>query len=338
MAFGFAIVSAACGSSEAEPAETFVEPTELLATELTTDLVYHPTEEPFSKDSGLVDVVAPTEGGPWPTVVVFHGDPRMAGKRWHRSDATLIAEQGRVVFLPAWGDTPTPDDAGEYAEFAGLAVREAQCALVFAASNTAGFGGDPEQIAVYGLSAGASILMMAGLAEPDPLDNCLADGPVPEVQALVAIDADWLIGGRGDQHFMEDPDVFYAVTPWRLLDGSPHVAIVVMVAEIGGPSYERPVGPKPDQGWLSYRHPDIDLLAVLDEGGYVDDDSLSLRESGEYAHQVFVDAGYDATLVVIPEASHESWGEAGTAVIVDTVLDASRPCGCVTEDSTLRTR
>lgn len=324
MAFGFAIVSAACGSDDAEPPETFMEPTELLTTELTTDLAYHPTEEPFSKDSGLVDVIAPTEGGPWPTVVVFHGNPRMAGKDWHRSDATMMAERGRVVFVPAWGDTPSPQDANEYAELSRIAAREAQCALAFAASNTAEFGGDPEHIAVYAYSAGANPSMMAALAESDPLDTCLADGPVPEVQAIVAVDADWMIGGHGDQHFMEDRDAFYAKSPWRLLDGSQDIPIVIMVAEIGGPPYDRPIGAEPEQGWLSYRHADIDLLAALEEGGYLDDGAFSLRESGEYAHQVLVDAGYDATLVVIPGASHESWGEPGTAVVVDNVLEASR--------------
>lgn len=324
VAFGFAIVSAACGSDDAEPAETFVEPTELLITELTTDLAYHPTEEPFSKDSGLVDVIAPTDGGPWPTVVVFHGNPRMASKGWHRSDATMIAERGRVVFVPAWGDTPSPQDSNEYTEFAGLAASEAQCALAFAASNTAEFGGDPERIAVYAYSAGANPSMVAALAEADPLDTCLADGPVPEVQAIVVVDADWMIGGHGDQHFLEDPDAFYAKSPWRLLDGSQDIPIVIMVSEIVG-AYDRPIGAEPEQGWLSYRHADIDLLATLAEGGYLDDGAFSLRESGEYAHEVLVDAGYDATLVVILGAEHESWGESGTAVVVDTVLEASRP-------------
>lgn len=324
VAFGFAIVPVACGSDDAEPPETFVEPTELLATELTTDLVYHPTEEPFSKDSGLIDVIAPTGDGPWPTVVVFHGNPRMTSKEWHRRDATMIAERGRVVFMPAWGDTPSPQDANEYAELSGLAAREAQCALAFAASTTAEFGGDPEHITLYAYSAGANPSMMAALAEPDPLDNCLTDDPLPELQAIVALDADWTIGGHGDQHFIEDPDVFYAKSPWRLLDGSHDIPIVVMVTEIEEP-YKRPIGAEPEQGWLAYRHTDIDLLAALDEGGYLNDGAYSLRESGEYAHQALLDTGYDATLVVIAEASHERWGESGTAVIVDTVLEASRP-------------
>lgn len=323
VAFGFAVVPAACGSDDAEPPEASVEPAELLATELTADLAYHPTEEPFSKDSGLVDVIAPTEDGPWPIVVVFHGNPRTASKGWHRADATMIAEQGRVVLLPAWGDTPSPQNANEYAEFAGLAVSEAQCALAFAASNTAEFGGDPEHIVVYAFSAGANPSVTAVVAEPDPLDNCLADGPVPEVQAIVAVDADWVIGGHGDRHFEEDPEVFYAKSPWRLLDGSQDVAIDVMVSEIVG-RYDRPIGTEPEQDWLAYRHHDIDLLAALEEGGYLDDNAFSLRESGEYAFQALVDAGYEATLVIVPGAEHESWGEAGTAVIVDTVLEASR--------------
>ncbi len=298
---------------EVSSADVVGEPALPLETELLADLVYHPTEEPFTKDSGRVDVIAPTEGGPYPTVVAFHGDPLAASKGWHRSDAAMIAEQGRVVFLPAWGD-----HAGATRDLVG---RELACAVSFAHQHTEEYGGDPDDITLYGLSAGGNAVLIAGFGGVEPLDTCTASGPAVQPQALVPIDADWLMGGSGDAEFSEDPEAFYSITPYRHLDGSQDVSIHVMITN--DPAYERAVGPDPTTSWLSYRHPDIDLVAELDAMGYLDDGVLSLGESGEWAHQVLLDAGYDATLTVIPNATHTSWGTEGTQLVVDTVLSAA---------------
>ncbi len=293
-------------------------------TTMTENLVYHPGGEPFATKSGKVDVIAPTQEGSWPTVVVFHGDPRAASKTWHRSDARQVAEQGRVVFLPAWGHFDRGSSTDMDARGAwDLNAREVKCAVAFAKEHTAAFGGDPDHITVYGLSAGGNAVLMAGLSDAEPLESCAAEGPSVDVQALVPIDADWTMGGGWDFDLSEDPEAFYSVTPWRWLDGSHDIPIHVMVTEIVGP-YTRTVGPEPAQSWLSYRHPDIDLVADLTERGFLNDGEFSLRESGEYAHQVLTEAGYDSSLTVMPGAKHESWGEEGTAVVVETVLNAAR--------------
>lgn len=285
-------------------------------------LFYHPGGELFASKAGAIDVIAPTDGGPWPTVVVFHGDPRNAGKGWHRSDARAIAEQGRVVFLPAWGhlNPVAVDDMGTQAAW-DLNVRELKCAVAYAQARTADYGGDPEHITLYGLSAGGNAVLMASLANAEPLETCAVPGPAVSVQALVPIDADWLLGGSWDLELGENPEAFYSMTPWRMLDGSQDIPIHVMVTEIVGP-YSRSVEPDAAASWLSYRHPDIDLVVDLTERGFLDDGELSLRESGAYATQVLTEAGYDVSLVVMPGAAHASWGEEGTAAVVETVLNA----------------
>ena len=314
----------------AEPVETTAPESEVVettapntpATMMTEDLVYHSGGEPMTSTSGLVDVIAPSEEGPFPTVVVFHGDPRNAGKSWHRSDARQIAEQGRVVFLPTWGkvETSAYQDLGTQAVW-DLSVRELKCAVAFARAHTEDFGGDPDHITLYGLSAGGNAVLMAGLADAEPLDTCAVDGPSVSVQALVPIDADWTMGGSWDTDLEENPEAFYSITPFRFLDGSQDIPIHVMVTEIVG-SYTRSVEPDPAESWLSYRHPDIDLVADLAERGFLDDGKFGLRESGEYAHQILTEAGYDASLILMPGADHVVWGEEGTALVVETVLNA----------------
>lgn len=293
-------------------------------TRLTEDLVYHPGGHPFSTESGAVDVIAPTTGGSWPTVVAFHGDPRTAGKGWHRPDAKLIAEQGRVVFLPAWGhtDSAAVRDMDLEASW-DLMVRELKCAVAFAHTRTAEFGGDPDHITVYGLSAGGNAVLMAGLADAEPLDTCTTPGPAIAVQALVPIDADWVLGGDWDSELNANPEAFYSITPWRFLDGSLDIPISVMVTEITGP-YTRSVGPNPATSWLSYRHSDISLVADLDERGFLADGYFSLRESGEYAFEILEEAGHEASLIVMPGAHHANWGEEGMAIVIETVLNAER--------------
>ncbi len=296
-----------------------------LDVELITDLAYHQGDERFRASSGLIDVVAPTTGGPWPVVVVFHGNPSAVSKEYHRGQAHLLAKRGRVVFLPAWGHTDSvwESEAGLRAML-DLHVREVTCAVVFTRARAAEFGGDPDHIILHGLSAGGNAVLTAGLARAEPLDACVEAGPAVVPQALVPVDADVMLGGGFDQQLSEDPEAFYSATPWRYLDGSHDFPIHVTVTAEPGAPYVRSVGSDPATSWLSYRHVDIDLVAELTELGFLDDGGFGLRESDEYLHQVLLDAGYDARLVILPGASHERYGDEGWAVLLDTILEAEQ--------------
>ncbi len=320
------------GSIGSAPATTDAQLVELgpstpraVPTAMTRDLRYHDTGEPFEDRAGVVDVIAPTEGdGPWPTVVVFHGDPFAVGKGWHRKDAQLIAEHGRVVFLPAWGhvNRSTLPDLGAHSLLEVFA-EEAVCAVLFAKTHTEDYGGDPENITLYGVSAGGNALLVASFSDTDPIETCAVSGERVQPQALVPIEADWLVGGSLDAEIREQPELFYAWSPWRQLDGSQQTTIDVMVAERVIDYYRRSVGPDPATSWLSYRHSDIDLVADLDARGFLADGTIDPKDLGEYAVEILLEAGYDATLTVMPGATHDTWGEEGIAVVVDTVVKAS---------------
>jgi hypothetical protein len=255
---------------------------------------------------------------------VFHGNPKLASKTWHRYDAQLLAEQGRVVFVANWGhrDTSASNALSEQDRWK-LGNQQVACAVAYAHAHTAEFGGDPDHITLYGYSAGANQILMAGLGDDEPLDACLAPGPAVAVQALVPVDADWVLGGGWGGPEAADPESFYIKTPWRYLDGSQDIPIHITVVE-DPTGYFLSVEPDPATSWLSQRHTDIDLAADLDERGFLADGKLYLRESSEYAYEILTELGYDTAYVVMTGSHHDSWSDEGRAIVIETVLNAEQ--------------
>ena len=110
-----ALVLGSCGGGgdQVEAAETTItaaEPTTSITAEmptrtsspetrLVTDLVYHASDDRFSTRSGLTDVIAPTEGGPWPTVVATTPSARPG---WTRTGSRCF-EITAMKFSPSNG-------------------------------------------------------------------------------------------------------------------------------------------------------------------------------------------------------------------------------------------
>jgi predicted esterase len=293
--------------------------------EVTSDLVYHQGDDRFNNAEGLVDVVAPTTRGPWPVVVAVH--IHNMGRLSMLPMARDIADRGRVVFVPGWG-LPDPrwlEENSLEAEF-DLWVREVGCAVVFAKSHAAEYGGDPDHITLFGHFAGANAALMAGLAEPEPLEACVETGPSVVPQAVVSWDGPLLAMPPGDDgQLAEEPEAFYAITPWRHLDGSHDFPVYIATAENSERQYERrSFGSDPAASFIADRHTDIDLVAELDEMGLLDDGRLSLRDSNEWAYQTFLDAGYDTELVLLPDSTPGSVSAEGRGLVIDTVVHAER--------------
>ena len=162
---------------------------------VTRDVAYeldNPTLVP-----GMLDVYAPSEAGPWPVVVMFHGAPSTASERVNLADhARRIADLGFVVFNADWGrayggaaDPPLHD---------GILAGQAQgaCVVEFARAHAAEYGGDPATIILFGHSGGANNAAQVVFARPVPSAGCLADTQLGDIDALVTWEGDWLLGSR----------------------------------------------------------------------------------------------------------------------------------------------
>ncbi len=297
--------------------------------EVTKGLVYHEGDNRFENAEALIDVVAPTTGGLWPVVVAFHGDPRFVGRSWMLPMATDIAGHGRVVFVPDWGHTAAEwrSENSLEADF-DLQVREVRCAVAFARSRADDYGGDPDHITLYGYSAGGNAALMAGLSDAKPLEACAETGPGVVPQAIVSGDGDVLFGGPSwDTGFAEEPETFYAFTPWRHLDAPGAFPIYLASAENSVGPYDRTFGSDPYASFLADRHIDVDLIGELDAMGLLADGGFSLRDSNEWAYQAFLDAGHDAEWVLLLDSTHESLSSEGRTLLIDTVVNAERGHG-----------
>jgi dienelactone hydrolase len=146
------------------------------------------TEDLEVTSSRTMDVYEPTEDGPWPVVVMWHGQPPSLNapksERHQMAElAAVVAEQGAVVFNVSYG-ARTPS------EF----VNDIGCSLQLAAESAADFGGDPERLVVVGNSFGAAAALVWALDSPvrgEQFIDCAADADSVQVlpDAVVATSA-----------------------------------------------------------------------------------------------------------------------------------------------------
>lgn len=116
------------------------------------------------------DVLAPVDGRDLPTVVMLGGGGTpFAERRYQQQLAVELAERGAVVFLMSYRSAVT----GNY-DSAGF--NDARCAVRYARSTTAEYGGDPSRTVVVGHSQGGLIGLTVALEPEEEADACLADG------------------------------------------------------------------------------------------------------------------------------------------------------------------
>lgn len=151
-----------------------VEPFALDSLIETTDIPYTSTRK--------LDVYAPSENGPWPLVVLYHGGG--LHKETVAGISRTIASWGAVVFTPSWRSTTQTDPKKDLY----WGAEDAACAIRFARAKAFDYGGTPARIVAVGHSAGGWAAALMALAGDEFNGDCLVKEGSAYVDAMVGLD------------------------------------------------------------------------------------------------------------------------------------------------------
>lgn len=316
---GVALVAACGGGDDAETPETTAPP---LAVEVDEDLVYHSGTAAEGWLPPLVDVYAPAGAEDLPVVVMLHGNPQAVDKSYLRGLATATAEQGAVVFVPNWGTTGMPPDAQE-ALAQNFRVADAlACAVSYAVEKAAGYGGDPDELVIFGHSAGGNTGSVTGLRPATPLPGCAVDAVAFEPDALVFWEGDWLLASPvpWDSFGGDVSTLLPADTPWDWLDTPATKPSVVLAVSAGGVEDFTRCDATSTGGWYGSRDPDGRFVGLLEAIGAFDDGCIDIGEVSAILADALQEAGYDVDELALPDSDHEALSSGDMAALVDAVL------------------
>ena len=278
----------------------------------TSDLVY------LTVDGAplLMDVYAPGSGGPWPTVVAFHGrSSATKGSADMVAVAQEAASRGMVVFVPAW---MTDQSLPITIDSIDLMQRAGNCAVAFAREHAREFGGDPALVALYGFSAGTGPAQRAALDPSDEqITGCASEAAPAPVEGVVLGDGEYFWhSGNFDALFrdhltelqttiatMVDPAVWPADLDARFRLWS--------AAEGTAPRALGEQGSEDD--WLTARDPDGSIRRDLQGLGLLDDGIVDYADSARLLERRLASAGIDVELESF-EGGHTSVDKAPAIV------------------------
>ncbi len=105
-----------------------------------------------------MDIVRPSGGGPWPTLVLFRGGPSAPnGSDYLLAFGTSLAHAGAVVMVADWRQ------ATAYGGGWATSFQDAACAIGVARATTARYGGQPGTVTAVGHSLGGWAAAVIGL-------------------------------------------------------------------------------------------------------------------------------------------------------------------------------
>lgn len=122
-----------------------------------------------------LDILAPTDGVALPTIVLLPGGPPpFEHRRYLEQFAAELARQGAVVFLAVYRSP-----ASGHPE--GFRLPDVRCAVRYARSVTAEYGGDPTRVVLVGHSVGSDLALQTAVDPEGDTPDCLTDGDgIPE--------------------------------------------------------------------------------------------------------------------------------------------------------------
>jgi acetyl esterase/lipase len=241
-------------------------------------------------------VYAPAAGGPWPVVVLVHGfdvdsfllEP--LGKE--------LATQGAVVYNISVTYEVFDSDDLKYDLVLPAAIEQEACAVRFARSTAADYGGDPTRVTLVGWSAGAATGAVVAIDGDDYQGDCAVTEGSGLPDAFVAYEGpyNWShepLGPLREDRFVAEPGMWEAIDPYAHIGDNPD--LVVRLIHGGRP-------PSTDEWEVEIEH-SSDYLAAL------------------------LEAGYDADLVVVDGATHMDVARSyssGFDATVEQVMDLAR--------------
>jgi acetyl esterase/lipase len=285
---------------------------------VTRDIVYQ-SGNPRLVD-GLLDVYAPTKPGPYPVVVMLHGGPGVVSKGWSGPWAAKIAEQGYVVFAPAWGVTTTEGKDLPQDQQVTLQVRQAACGVAYARAHAAEYGGDPATLVVFGHSGGANAGSVIAFGGAPPVDGCPAGEKVGPISSLVTYEGDWLL--MDTMWGPSLPKQVAALTPWKWLSSDTRLPVVMLVSEGSGGVVEPPaVTPAVD--WKTARDP-VALRTAFRPALTDDDGAKNIGQEQAILYAALKAQGNPVSLTEVPGADHMTVGMSMPVVLAAIAEAAGR--------------
>jgi hypothetical protein len=276
---------------------TLLPPTPSYTVEVTKDVEYAALLQSDAPVQTL-DVYAPTEPGPWPVVVVYHGWFQTKDTPIYTSLAEELAGRGLVIFVP---QRRSPcSTLFECVEDNGSGLREVQecwdCAVRFVRESAADYGGDVGWVTVFGHESAGLVTAFIGDDVQQAWEEVASnrEGPPPQTDCLAAgnsAQVDAFIGYGGDYHFYEelgdsDPDLWELTSPFGVIGRNP------------------------------------DLLVHLVHGGMA---NPAYIERAVELHEDLVSAGYDATQTVLGEADWQiPWSGPDREALIQMILEVAR--------------
>ena len=292
-------------------------PAPTLAADVAALDVPYETSNPLGRPEKL-DVYAPSARGPWPVVVMFHGNPAVIDKGYLARWATHVAADGFVVFVPTWGkvSSEATADMAKHDELIACG-RQAACAVAFARAHAAEYGGDPSTMILFGHSAGANTAAYLAFARPQPTDGCPGGDALGPVSSIVTFEGDWLdMDPMWDPRIAADPAVL-VYTPWEHLAEHPDVPVVMLVSEGSGGVLEPPAL-DPPVDWLTARDP-----VALRERFLAAGERADVAEQQAILHAALEAQGNPVSLTALPGADHSTIGVAGMPVLLAAFHEAA---------------
>jgi acetyl esterase/lipase len=271
---------------------------------VTRDVTYGATGA--STEPNKLDVYAPTKLGPWPVVVMFHGGG--VSKSSYGAQASHVAADGSVVFVPNWAPAgpgvPTPAQFKAYES-------EGACAVAFARSHAAEYGGDTNTLILFGHSAGANLAGGIAFTRPSPTPGCPGGASLGPIHALVTWDGDWsMTDPSWDATLRADSASWTTFTPVTHIASDRTLKVVMLTSGVVG-GYARNLSDQAAaDAFFGLRDPSGLLHQQVEAIGALDDGSFDIQEIQQLLFTLLEAQGNPVTLTELPGTSHDSFGGA----------------------------